>query len=147
VKTSLPLSVIQFLLILLFVYAAVSKLTNLTVFQTQLSAFPFIGKYSNVLAWCLPLAELGITLLLFLPKYLRFGLYAAIMLLLVFTVFLIVMLSFNKDLSCSCGGIIVKLSWKQHIVFNGFFVFIAVTGIYLINRKKRGSNIREPATG
>ena len=144
VKTSLPLSIIQFLLILLFVYAAISKLTNLTVFQAQLSAFPFIGKYSDVLGWCLPLAELGIALLLFLPKYLGFGLYAAITLLLVFTIFLIVMLSFSKNLPCSCGGIIAKLSWKQHIIFNGFFIVIAETGIFLMNQYKPAMSTREP---
>jgi hypothetical protein len=39
------------------------------------------------------------------------------------------MISFDKNLPCSCGGIISKLSWKQHIIFNLFFIVLSVIGI------------------
>jgi hypothetical protein len=39
------------------------------------------------------------------------------------------MLLSEKDLPCSCGGIISSLSWRQHIIFNGVFILLAITGI------------------
>jgi hypothetical protein len=50
------------------------------------------------------------------------------------------MLAFDTSLPCSCGGIIAKLSWKEHVVFNLFFIANSVAGIKLqrkINRLQK----------
>lgn len=122
------------LLILLFTYAAVSKLANQPAFTTQLQTFPVIGSYASLFSWLIPLAELIVVCFLFFPSTGLYGLYGSLGLLLVFTGFLITMLVFDKHLPCSCGGIIAKLSWKGHIVFNLFFVIISFMGIYLCRK-------------
>jgi hypothetical protein len=52
------------------------------------------------------------------------------------------MVSFDKNLPCSCGGIISKLSWKQHILFNLFFIMLSITGIK-VQRKMNQQQIMD----
>jgi uncharacterized membrane protein YjjP (DUF1212 family) len=44
---------------------------------------------------------------------------------------------FNKELPCSCGGIISLLSWGGHLVFNSVFILLAFAGVMLekLNRQ------------
>ena len=129
-------SIIQFLLILLFTYAACSKLADHAMFRVQLIRFPVLGTGAAFLSWCIPLAELLTVLLLFVPRFQLTGLYASAILLTGFTLFLVLMLAVDKNLPCSCGGIIAKLSWKQHIAFNCFFILVTVAGIRLVKTQK-----------
>ena len=119
------------LLILLFAYAGLSKLTNYNLFQKELQDFPFISTSANFIAWFIPLIELITVCLLFFSSTHLYGLYVSLILLLLFTGFLIFMLAFDKNLPCSCGGIISRLSWKQHIVFNLVFIMPSIAGIVL----------------
>ncbi len=128
-NTAIP--IIRFLLIFLFVYAATSKLAGHAMFRVQLTRFPVLGGYGSFLSWCIPAAEYIVVVLLFIPRWFLTGLYASATLLFLFTAFLIVMVSFNTNLPCSCGGVIAQLSWKQHIAFNLFFLGLSLTGIYL----------------
>jgi hypothetical protein len=50
------------------------------------------------------------------------------------------MLAYAKHLPCSCGGVIKKLTWPQHLAFNIFFLLIAMTGI-ILQRKHTRKNI------
>lgn len=122
------------LFILLFVYTALNKLTDLQQFQTVLKESPLVKQYSSLVAIGIPAIELLISLLLFLPQTRQLGLYLSFGLMTIFTLYLIYMVFFTPDLPCSCGGVIQKLSWGQHIAFNSFFVFLAAAGIWL-NKK------------
>jgi putative oxidoreductase len=63
------------------------------------------------------------------------GFYASLALMIVFTIYTgIILLHFFRYIPCSCGGVIKKLTWKQHLVFNLFFVVLSILGIIL----KRG---------
>ncbi|SFQ31054.1 MauE/DoxX family redox-associated membrane protein [Parafilimonas terrae] len=125
------LKAIQSLLILLFTYAAVSKLFDFNTFREQLSAVLWLSKISGLLSLAIPLTELLIVVFLAVPKAMKCGLYSAAIMLASFTLFLIIMISFNAALPCSCGGVISSLSWRQHIVFNFFFLALAIAGIFL----------------
>jgi hypothetical protein len=46
------------------------------------------------------------------------------------------MLVFIKHPPCSCGGVLVRLSWRQHVLFNMFFLLVCGSGIVL-ERKHR----------
>jgi putative oxidoreductase len=135
-KKDTTIRIFSSLLILLFAYAALSKLQGEQLFKAQLTKFPFIGSVATLLSWSIPIAELFAVLLLFIPKYQLTGFIVSTILLTVFTVFLIAMVLFAPGLPCSCGGIIAKLTWQQHIGFNIFFLFISILGIYL----KRNQN-------
>jgi len=64
------------------------------------------------------------------------GLIASFILMTLFTIYTgSVLLHFFAYVPCSCGGVIRKLSWPQHMVFNLFFVALSVLGIVLQRRK------------
>jgi hypothetical protein len=116
------------LLIILFIYAALSKLGSYERFTVQLSKSPFITSFSNMVAWSVPTIEILIALLLTIKKTRLIGLYAAFFLMSLFTAYLLIMLNFSYYIPCSCGGVLEYLSWNQHIAFNGFFVAISAAG-------------------
>lgn len=118
------------LLILLFAYTAFSKLLTFSHFRSVLSGAPLIGKYSMLFAALIPAMELFIVILLFIPRTTNRGLIAGTSLLIVFTVYLVFMVLTDPNLPCSCGGVIKKLSWKQHIPFNILFVLLGIIGTY-----------------
>jgi hypothetical protein len=122
------------LLILLFVYTAVSKLIDFRNFQVVLSRSSLIGKSASLIAWLLPFVELAAAALLFLPATRLRGLFSSFILMLVFTVYIALMLLNSEKLPCSCGGVLGSLSWKEHLLFNIFFTLIALTG-WLLERK------------
>ena len=118
-----------FALTVLWVYGAASKLFKFALFRFQLNSYPWIRHFGGVLAWGIPLAELGIAALLISGRKRGIGFLASLALLLLFTGYLLWMLGTERHLPCSCGGIIQHLTWGQHIVFNGFFIAVAATGI------------------
>lgn len=132
-KSSIIQELPRLFLIVLFTYTAVSKLTNYHSFAFTLSESPLIHKGAGVLALLIPISELVIVLLLLFPLTELKGFYAAVLLLLLFTAYLIVMLLSGSKLPCSCGGVISKLSWSGHVGFNLVFIIIGVVGI---RRKK-----------
>jgi len=46
------------------------------------------------------------------------------------------MLAFAPKLPCSCGGVIQKMTWGQHVIFNLFFTLLALVGIWLARKRK-----------
>jgi hypothetical protein len=73
--------------------------------------------------------EIGIVILLTLPKTRILGLYSSVTLLSLFTIYLIGIISFSKTLPCGCGGVISTLSWKGHIFFNIAFVILTLIAV------------------
>jgi len=62
-------------------------------------------------------------------------LYASLILMMAFTIYTVtVLLHAFRYVPCSCGGVIKKLTWPQHLVFNLFFVAISLLGIWLKKR-------------
>lgn len=133
--TGIFLQVIRGLLILLWAYAAINKLAGHTVFHAQLQQFPWLAPAAAFLSWAVPLTEVAVALLLFFPATAPYGLYASGTLLTVFTLYLLAMVILKTSLPCSCGGVIARLSWQQHIAFNVFFMALVIAGIRL-HRKR-----------
>lgn len=127
---------ISLLFIILFVYAATSKLLVFEQFKLQLGNVPFISNDAHWLAWVIPFIEYVIVGLLLIPKYLLTAFYASLSLLIVFTLYLMLVLNFSDHIPCSCGGIIAALSWKAHLVFNSIFILFAFMAIKLLKKQK-----------
>lgn len=125
------LEIISFLLILLFMYAAVSKLLDYQTFKIQLGKSPFITQFASLTAWALPVGEIIVGLALVSNKTRLLGLYASLFLMTMFTAYIYAMLQFSYYIPCSCGGILSKLDWNDHLWFNIFFVALSVIGIIL----------------
>lgn len=131
IKRSSIEEVISCLLIFLFIYASVSKLKAYKVFEVQLSKSPFITSFAGILTWALPTIELITAVFLGFRALRLCGLYLSLFLMTLFTAYLVAMLNFSYYIPCSCGGVLSGLTWKQHIVFNLFFLLICIIGIII----------------
>lgn len=120
--------VIANIFILIFIYTASSKLLGFEKFQFVLGKSPLIGHYKTIIAWMIPIVEIMISFLLMISKTRKIGFIFSFMLMIVFTTYLSYMLSIGKP-TCSCGGVIGALSWKNHIIFNIFLIIISAVGI------------------
>ena len=126
------LEVICLSYILLFVYAAVSKILDFENFQVQLGQSPLLSAFASWVSWGVPIIEILIALTLLIPRYRLVGLFAAFSLMIMFTTYIIVILNYSSSIPCSCGGILENLDWTEHLVFNILFVLLAFTGIMLL---------------
>jgi hypothetical protein len=135
-KQKIAIEIICCLLVLLFVYAAFSKLLEYHTFKIQLSNSPFLNPFAVIIVWLIPATELILTLMLTVMSTRKVALYVSLILLVVFTLYIAGMLLFAIHLPCSCGGIIQQLSWKQHLLFNLFFIVLTVIGIVLERNQK-----------
>jgi uncharacterized membrane protein YphA (DoxX/SURF4 family) len=131
------------LYILLFVYAAVSKLLDFENFQVQLGQSPLLSAFAGWASWGIPITEILIAIALLFPRYRLVGLFAAFSLMVLFTTYIIIILNFSPFVPCSCGGILEKMSWTQHLVFNIVFVFLALISILSIAPKKVTENTKK----
>ncbi len=124
-------NIISSLFIILFVYAASSKLLDYDNFRIQLSQSPILGSVPNLISWLVPTIEITIAVMLFSSKFRLAGLYGSFTLMIVFTGYIIGITNYSEYIPCSCGGILSKMNWNQHLVFNIVFVMIAGAGILL----------------
>lgn len=129
IKKSTLVEIIAHLFIILFLYTGIAKLMEFDVFQEQLAESPVLAFAAPFIAWALPISEFIISLLLFFPRFRLKGLYASLIIMILFTAYVITILSIDKELPCSCGGIIEALSWTGHLIFNSSFVLLAILAI------------------
>ncbi|MNQ01726.1 Methylamine utilization protein MauE [compost metagenome] len=118
--------------ILLFVYAAVSKLLDFENFQVQLGQSPLLSAYASWVSWLVPIIELILALLLFFPKWRVIALFAAFSLMVMFTAYIYIILNYSSFVPCSCGGILEKMGWTEHLIFNVVFIMLAAVGILIL---------------
>ncbi|WP_108246702.1 MauE/DoxX family redox-associated membrane protein [Muricauda brasiliensis] len=128
------INLFSLLLTFLFVYTAVSKLIYLDTFQTRLERMPYISGYAYLISWIVPFLELVIAGLLWFQKYRRVAFYGSLILLGVFTIYILIVLKFSDSIPCTCGGIISTLGWRDHILFNTAFMLMSLLGIIWSNK-------------
>lgn len=140
-KLSLPykniiVATISYLYILLFVYAAASKLLDFESFEIQLGQSPILGAFASQLAIAVPLLEIGIAIFLMIRRLQFVGLLSSLALMTMFTVYIIIILNWSYFIPCSCGGILEKMGWSEHLVFNIFFIVLALTALIFLWHEK-----------
>lgn len=119
------------LLVLLLLYTAVTKLKDRDGFVAAMAHNPLLSGYTYLLSWLIPLLEVTIVVLLFLPRWRRTGLLTGSILMAVFTGYVAYMLLDGTELPCTCGGILQQMSWLQHFWFNFSFTIIALLSFFL----------------
>ncbi|WP_461789462.1 MauE/DoxX family redox-associated membrane protein [Pedobacter sp.] len=121
----------------LFLYAGITKLMNIHFFELQLKLSPWISNFNRILAWALPSFEIAIAVMLLIGgKFRTLALYCFGSSLLVFSIYISVVLISGRKAPCSCGGLIQKLSWTEHISLNLSFVVISIITLQLIIQEK-----------
>jgi hypothetical protein len=121
-------------LILLFLYASISKMLDFQIFKDQISEIPVLKQFPSAAAVSVIGMELLTTFLLAIPKWRLSGYYISLALLIPFTGYIVLTVAQESGMSCACGGLIEHLSFTQHILFNSFFILLTSLGI---KREKR----------
>jgi len=116
------------LLILLFLYTGFSKLFDYEITREQMAKSPFISGLSGTIAWLVPIAEIIISIGLYVRPLKIYAFHASVFLMSMFTAYVYFMLHFSYYLPCSCGGVLSALDWNSHLWFNIVFLVIAVVG-------------------
>ena len=130
-------SAIAALLIVLFVYTAINKLSDHHRFETVLGNSPLLKNVNVIVSWLVPAIELCIAGMLIHPPWRQKGLLSSLLLMCLFTGYIGYMIAFTPKLPCSCGGVLRKLSWKEHLVFNIIITLLALLGYAAEKRTKR----------
>lgn len=119
------------LLILLFAYTAASKFIdyNTFVLQMQRAPLPAMKMVAPILGWLMPTIEMVIVIGLLITRFQLKALYASVILLALFEIYITGMLLSGQHLPCTCGGVVSRMTWKQHVVFNALFIFIGLMAI------------------
>lgn len=124
---------VSYFFILLFIYASVSKILDFENFQVQLAQSPMLGAYAGVVSLLVIIVELSIVYLLVIQKFRLTGLYVSLGIMSAFTIYIFLILNYSDSIPCSCGGILEKMDWNQHLIFNLCCVLLLIVAIIISN--------------
>lgn len=117
-------------LIFLFVYAALSKWWQFPQFIAQLGQSPLLTKFARPVAIGIPLLELIIAAGLATQRFQLRCQYASFFLMTMFSAYIVAITRFSEYIPCSCGGVLERMNWNQHLVFNLLVVLLTAVVIY-----------------
>ncbi|HVI47907.1 MAG TPA: MauE/DoxX family redox-associated membrane protein [Chitinophaga sp.] len=124
------LEVITAFLVLLFVYTPTSKLISFDEYKLAMAAQPLAPFIRTTLIYALPAVEYIVVVLLIIPRTRRMALYASLVLLSLFTGYIIlIQVNYYGRIPCTCGGIIQQMSWEDHLLFNIAFILATILAI------------------
>jgi len=121
--------------ILLFVYAALSKLIDYQKFRVELGQSPLLTSYAGLVAWAVLSLEIIISIMLAISRFRYVALYASFTLMVIFSAYIVAITRFSSNVPCHCGGVLEFLGWGWHLILNLIFVVIAAIAILLANNK------------
>lgn len=133
------IELVSLLFILLFLYAAVSKLLDFENFQVQLGQSPLLSAHASFIAPLVITIEIFTALLYSVPKLKTVALMVSLGLMTMFTIYIYIILNFGSFIPCSCGGILEKMGWKAHFIFNILFMVLALAAIFLNEKFNKGN--------
>ncbi len=124
------------LLILLFLYASLSKFMDFQTFINEMNNQPLPKAWTPFLVWFIPCTEIILSILLIFEHTRLLGFYGSVVLMGLFTVYaMLILLHFFPRVPCSCGGIIKRLTWQQHLALNLLFLALSLSGVIIQRRK------------
>jgi putative oxidoreductase len=133
------INIVSFLLILLWVYAAASKLMDFNLFEIQMHRQLLPEFLKDSLVFILPPVEIGTALLLLFEKTIYTGLIISGSLLFVFTIYILLAIThLLGKVPCSCGGILTSMGWGTHLVFNLVYLLLTSIGIIVYRERRAG---------
>ena len=118
------LTTVPIALVILFAYTGMSKLLNHNTFLAGIRL-----PQALFISYAIPVVEIITALLLCFKITKALGLWCSVILMGAFTIYVVFLLSGN-NLPCSCGGVISKMNWHQHLYFNGIFLLLSITALY-----------------
>ena len=124
-------SIIRNLLALFLIFSALMKLQSIETFELYIYSFKYISfNIASIFALLIISVELSIGIMLILNTYTRYVIIANIILILIFTVYLIYLFIIGSSENCYCMGSEFDLNPKESIIKNiiiiamSYFIFI-----------------------
>ena len=125
--------IITGVLVLLWAYAALSKLFNLHQFHEALMTQVFPRWVGKILLYVLPLSELIVVGLLIIPQTRLIGMYSSLFMMGAFTLYVGgAVFQIYEQYPCACGGLFARLGWQKHFKVNVVLTLIALAGVILM---------------
>jgi uncharacterized membrane protein YphA (DoxX/SURF4 family) len=122
---------ISAIFIFLFLYTGIEKLSNSEALSIQMKEIPFLKPFAGWLIALVAILELLVAILLVRKSSRLTGMYACLILMILFTLYLIIVWYSTDGLTCSCGGFLTQLPQNIHIMLNISLAGLAIAGIRL----------------
>jgi hypothetical protein len=132
-KKLMLVQLIAALLIIIFGYAALTKITAIPRYAYVLSMAAVTEHFPSWFAYGIPIGELLVCTLLMLPGTRKMGLYISLAALIIFTVYITSLLLFSAELPCNCGGLLEQFTWPQHVALNTMLIVVNILAIRYSN--------------
>ncbi|MEN5055726.1 MauE/DoxX family redox-associated membrane protein [Sphingobacterium kitahiroshimense] len=135
-KRKITIAILIFIGIL-FMYAGISKLLDYSNFVVQLDNSPLIpDRMTNLIALGLPSVEILVAGALCFDSTRKASVLLTFGIMLTFTIYLIILVTFFSSVPCSCGGILGKMSYPIHIIFNIIVTAMSAFACLNVDEKK-----------
>lgn len=121
----------RWVMVLVFVYAATSKILDFEQFRIQIGQSPLLSAFADFVSIAVISLEYILAWLLIFSNTRSLGFLFSFGLMVMFTTYIFIVLNYSDYIPCSCGGVIEELSWNQHLIFNGFLILLSATGFLL----------------
>ncbi len=138
-KARTIIEVIASLLIICFLYAAISQAVFHNTFQSQINRSLVNEPLTVTISWLLPAVQLLLSFLLYRPATRLAGLCCSLALVGCYTVYLITMLPQTYSSACHCGEPWQGFTVEVNILVNLAIILLAATAIILTGRFKTDS--------
>ncbi|SEO09342.1 hypothetical protein SAMN05192574_105276 [Mucilaginibacter gossypiicola] len=123
---------INALIILLFLYAAFSKIADHSAFVRAMNNQPIPIVFRPVVILLLPPVEILTALLIIFKKSRIVGLYCFLTLMTIFSIYIaFALLKLFPFMPCPCGGLLTKLRWPGHLALNIVFIGVGFLSLKL----------------
>jgi hypothetical protein len=146
-KRKISIEIISFLFILLFLYASLSKAFDYRAFVVQVGQSPILTGFGRIIPWLIISIEFVLVIILMIPRLRLIGFCLSFSIMVMFTAYIIAILRFSNYVPCSCGGVLARMGWSEHLVFNLVFTALSVVGIILQEREVTDSEIESSFPG
>jgi c-di-AMP phosphodiesterase-like protein len=131
---------LKLVLAFLWTYVVQKKILRFGEFKSVLYKSALIETYQvDFISIVLPIIEI-IMVILILSKRDIIGYYISLLLLFIYTGYLVVLNDFSFYEGCSCGGIFYSLSYQEHLIVNGIFLVLNLGIIFVDESKKTATN-------
>jgi len=128
---------ISYFFVVLFCYASFSKILDFENFQLQIAQSPILSAYAGFISYGVLGAEFLAAGLLLYPKWRTYGLSASLALMVMFTTYIYLILNYSDFIPCSCGGILEKLGWREHLLFNAACILLAIVALLMTEKESK----------
>jgi hypothetical protein len=130
VKKNQVVEIITFLLMLDFFYEGIFKIIHLIGYETWLSDKPILKFFYGGLAYIIPVFEIGISILVAIPKYRKTALYIIILSQMIFITWILKIFPFTHLVFNPFHSYFIPPRWFYKIIFSLIVAWLALVALY-----------------